>query len=287
MARRRRKKNDWKRTVMVFGVAVAVALMGGVVANGDGGFGSGGSSDYSNAQPAPAPQPLPGSEGDVPGTSNEPGSPAGTVDAPNGAFFTLSAGQASVAKQQLAGLPVKPHYEGAYKRSDFGQAWTDKATGVAFSGNGCKTRDDILKRDMTNVSMKDRCVVTSGTLWNPYGTKGNPNNDWINFTRGSGTPVDIDHVVALGNAWKSGAYQLSKEERTELANDPINLVAVRGSDNRAKGDKDVSEWVPQNRSIHCGYAASQVQVKSKYHLWVTPAEKHVLEQMLATCPAGV
>lgn len=236
---------------------------------------------------------IPGNDDGPVAQQDHPGAPGpedtqpGGDQAPNEVFFQLTAQEASVAKQELAGLEVKPHFEGPYERKDFGSPWTDKAEGVAFAGNGCKTRDDILKRDLVNPEMKDKCVVQSGRLWNPYGTKGNPDNDWIDFTRGSGVAVDIDHVVALGNAWKTGANQLTPEQRVQIANDPINLIAVRGSDNRAKGDKDVSEWVPQNRAIHCGYAASQVQVKAKYNLWVTPAEKDVLEKMLATCPAGV
>lgn len=218
--------------------------------------------------------------------SSESAAPA-DGQAPNQAFFQLSAAQASMAREQLNGLQVKPKYESGYERSKFGQPWTDKAQGVAFAGNSCKTREDILNRDLVNPQHKDNCVVTSGKLWNPYGTKGNPNNDWIDFTRGSGTAVDIDHVVALENVWATGGYLLSDEQRVAIANDPINLVAVRGTDNRAKGSKDVSEWVPQNRDIHCGYAASQVQVKSKYGLWVTENEKDVLSKMLDTCPAGV
>lgn len=218
--------------------------------------------------------------------SSESAAPA-DGQAPNQAFFQLSAAQASMAREQLNGLQVKPKYESGYKRSKFGQPWTDKAQGVAFAGNSCKTRDDILNRDLVNPQHKDDCVVTSGKLWNPYGTKGNPNNDWIDFTRGSGTAVDIDHVVALENVWATGGYLLDDAQRVAIANDPINLVAVRGTDNRVKGSKDVSEWVPQNRDIHCGYAASQVQVKSKYGLWVTENEKDVLSKMLDTCPAGV
>lgn len=211
--------------------------------------------------------------------------PEGEV--PNEAYFKLTAEQASVAKQQLAALPVKPHYEGEYKREYFGPSWTDNAVGVAFAGNGCRTIEDIRVRDMMNVQMKNKCDVQSGTLWNPYGSKQHPQDDWIKFERGPGSKVDIDHVVALGNAWKTGAYQLSDEQRTAIANDPINLVAVSASENRSKGDRDVANWVPANREIHCGYAASQVQVKSKYGLWVTPAEQDVLAKMLDTCPAGV
>lgn len=213
--------------------------------------------------------------------------PAPDGKVPNEAYFQLTAEQASVAKQQLASLPVKPHYEGQYKREYFGPPWTDKAPGVAFSGNGCRTIEDVRVRDMMNVQMKNKCDVQSGVLWNPYGSKAHPQDDWIQFERGAGAKVDIDHVVALGNAWKTGAYLLSDEQRMAIANDPINLVAVSASENRSKGDQDVSTWTPANRDIHCGYAASQVQVKSKYGLWVTPAEQHVLAQMLETCPAGI
>lgn len=262
-ASKRGRKRKSSPAVAVVLVLVLIASALGVVDLDD--LTGGAGSDQAQEQPVPAP------EGEV----------------PNEAYFKLTAEQASVAKQQLAALPVKPHYEGQYKRDYFGQPWTDKAQGVAFAGNGCRTIEDIRVRDMMNVKMKNKCDVQSGVLWNPYGSKAHPQDDWIQFERGAGAKVDIDHVVALGNAWKTGAYLLSDEQRTAIANDPINLVAVSASENRSKGDQDVSTWVPANHDIHCGYAASQVQVKSKYGLWVTPAEQHVLAQMLETCPAGI
>lgn len=259
--RGRKKKSSPAVAVVLVLVLIASAL--GVVDLDD--LTGGPASDQAQEQPVPAP------EGEV----------------PNEAYFQLTAEQASVAKQQLAALPVKPHYEGQYKREYFGTPWTDKAQGVAFSGNGCRTIEDVRVRDMMNVQMKNKCDVQSGVLWNPYGSEQHPQDDWIQFERGAGAQVDIDHVVALGNAWKTGAHLLSEEQRVAIANDPINLVAVSASENRSKGDQDVSTWTPANRDIHCGYAASQVQVKSKYGLWVTPAEQHVLAQMLETCPAGI
>ena len=287
-SKRGRKKKSSPAAVVVF-VLVLVASALGIVDLDE--LTGGGVADQSQEQPTTqaqeqpttAPAPVPAPEGVV----------------PNETYFQLTAQQASVAKQQLAALPVRPHYEGQpsgpggafvedpYKRKYFGTPWTDKAPGVAFSGNGCRTIEDVRVRDMMNVKMKNRCDVQSGVLWNPYGTEQNPKNDWVEFERGPGSQVDIDHVVALGNAWKTGAHLLTEEQRTALANDPINLVAVRAGENRSKGDRDVSTWVPWNRDIHCGYAASQVQVKSKYGLWVTPAEQHVLAQMLETCPAGI
>lgn len=253
------------KSPIVVMVLVLVLVAGALGIVDLGGFSGGSSTEQAKEQPVPAP------EGGV----------------PNGAYFKLTAEQASVAKQQLAALPVKPHYEGQYKREYFGPSWTDKAVGVAFAGNGCRTIEDIRVRDMMNVQMKNKCDVQSGKLWNPYGSKQHPQDDWISFERGPGSKVDIDHVVALGNAWKTGAHLLTDEQRTAIANDPINLVAVSASENRSKGDRDVANWVPANREIHCGYAASQVQVKTKYNLWVTPAEHDVLAKMLDTCPAGV
>lgn len=261
--RGRKKKSSPAVAVALVLVLVLVASALGIVDLDD--LTGGAGSDQAQEQPVPAP------EGEV----------------PNEAYFQLTAEQASVAKQQLAALPVKPHYEGKYKREYFGTPWTDKAQGVAFSGNGCRTIEDVRVRDMMNVQMKNKCDVQSGVLWNPYGSEQHPQDDWISFERGPGSKVDIDHVVALGNAWKTGAHLLSDEQRVAIANDPINLVAVSASENRSKGDRDVSTWTPWNRDIHCGYAASQVQVKSKYGLWVTPAEQHVLAQMLETCPAGI
>lgn len=260
---KRGRKKKLSPAVAVVLVLVLIAGALGIVDLDEltGGVGS----DQAREQPVPAP------EGEV----------------PNEAYFQLTAQQASVAKQQLAALPVKPHYEGEYKREYFGSPWSDKAPGVAFSGNGCRTIEDVRVRDMMNVQMKNKCDVQSGVLWNPYGSKQHPQDDWIQFERGAGAQVDIDHVVALGNAWKTGAYLLSEEQRVAIANDPINLVAVSASENRSKSDQDVSTWTPANRDIHCGYAASQVQVKSKYGLWVTPAEQHVLAQLLETCPAGI
>ena len=257
---KRRKKSPLALAVVV--LVLAAAALGIVDLDGLTGDTS---SEQAQEQPATAP------EGEV----------------PNEAYFKLSADQASVAKQQLDALPVKPQYEGEYKREYFGPPWTDKAVSVAFSGNGCRTIEDVRVRDMMNVQMKNECDVQSGTLWNPYGSKQHPQDDWVQFERGHGSKVDIDHVVALGNAWKTGAYQLTEEQRTAIANDPINLVAVSASENRSKGDRDAANWVPANQEIHCGYAASQVQVKTKYNLWVTPAEHDVLAKMLDTCPSGV
>lgn len=147
------------------------------------------------------------------------------------------------------------------------------------TSSGCTTREAILARDLTNVEMKD-CKVQSGTLADPY------TGETVNFVRGQDTSsaVQIDHVVALSNAWATGAYQLSEEERYDISQDPLNLLAVEGGANQNKSDQDASEWLPENTAFQCQYVSRQISVKYKYHLWVTPSEKAAMKNVLATCP---
>ena len=183
----------------------------------------------------------------------------------------------------LATLPVKGRAAmTGYARYQFGPLWTDDVT-VGDGHNGCDTRNDILRRDLTMVILKpdtNGCVVLSGALNDPYtGTV-------IDFTRGRRTSdaVQIDHVVALGDAWQTGAQQLSLAERTNLANDPLDLLAVSGPANQEKGDADAARWLPPERAFRCEYVAQQVAVKVQYHLWVTRTEYDAIARVLATCP---
>ena len=97
--------------------------------------------------------------------------------------------------------------------------------------------------------------------------------------------MQIDHVVALSDAWQKGAQKLAKSVRTELANDPYNLLAVQGRANQQKSDGDAATWLPSNKGFRCEYVARQIGVKHKYSLWVTAAEKSAMERVLASCPA--
>lgn len=175
----------------------------------------------------------------------------------------------------LTDLPVKGRSPATgYDRiGRFGESWKD------VDGNGCNTRDDILARDLTEVSLSGTCRVLSGTLDDPYTGKR------IAFLRGKDTSsqVQIDHVVALMNAWQTGAQALTQEQRIQLANDPLNLVAVDGSTNQAKGASDAATWLPPNTGYRCAYAARQVAVKTKYDLWVTPPERSALQRLLSAC----
>ena len=99
------------------------------------------------------------------------------------------------------------------------------------------------------------------------------------------TLVQIDHVVALGDAWQKGAQSWTLARRTALANDPLELLAVGGAVNGAKSDGDAATWLPPRRAYRCDYVARQIAVKAKYGLWVTSAEKDAMARVLATCPA--
>ena len=164
-----------------------------------------------------------------------------------------------------------------YERSQFGPAWSD------VDRNGCDTRNDILYRDLTSIIFKSGtrdCVVLSGVLLDPY------SGEKISFERGqkSSMDVQIDHVVALSNAWQTGAFKLSYEKRREFANDPMNLLAVKGRLNSQKGDGDAATWLPPLKNIRCAYVSQQIVVKAKYGLWVTPPEKAAMRSLLAKCP---
>jgi len=189
-----------------------------------------------------------------------------------------AAEQPGLATAVLQTLPVKGRApKTGYNRDQFGQAWAD------VDRNGCDTRNDILKRDLSAIIYKPgtrNCVVLSGTLLDRY------SGESINFLRGNITSmeVQIDHVVALSNAWQTGAFKLTVEQRTALANDPLNLFAVKGSLNQQKSDGDAATWLPPLKSFRCAYVAQQIAVKAKYSLWVVPPEKAAMVTILAKCP---
>lgn len=180
----------------------------------------------------------------------------------------------STASAVLDGLPVREAGESTgYSRQLYGNAWAD------IDHNGCDQRNDILARDLGNLQRAENCRVLSGTLTDPY------TGEVIDFERGEKTSQDvpIDHVVALSNAWQTGATLLPEVDRAELANDPLNLQATGRLPNTQKSDADASEWLPQ-RGYRCEYVARQISVKAAYRLWVTPAEKSAMETVLTTCP---
>jgi hypothetical protein len=203
-----------------------------------------------------------------------PGADAVSEAAQQASASAPATGQAAV--DVLATLPVKGRAaKTGYDREQYGPPWVD------VDRNGCDTRNDVLARDLTGEQFKPGthdCVVLSGTLADPY------TGQTIAFVRGSGASVDIDHVVALGDAWQTGAFGWDEARRTALANDPLNLLAVDYSANRQKGDADAASWLPANRGYRCAYVARQVAVKAAYGLWVTQAEHDAIAGVLAGCP---
>jgi hypothetical protein len=190
----------------------------------------------------------------------------------------VGAAPADSALAALAAVEVKGRApQTGYDRDLFGDGWVD------VDRNGCDTRNDILARDLTDETFKPGtrdCVVATGTLADPY------SGQTIRFQRGQDTSddVQIDHVVALSDAWQKGAQALDATRRTAFANDPLNLLAVDGPLNQQKSDGDAATWLPPNRAYRCDYVARQVAVKVRYDLWTTRAERNAIATVLVGCP---
>ncbi|QPK81457.1 HNH endonuclease [Schaalia sp. ZJ405] len=187
---------------------------------------------------------------------------------------------ASQARDQLAAIPVREPQDAVdnprYSRDRFGDAWAD------VDRNGCDTRNDILSRDLARPTFKEGpfgCIVLTGTLAEPYTGK------TVHFQRGKDTSplVQIDHVVALANAWESGAWEWTDSQRLEFANDPDNLLAVDGQANQEKLASSADQWLPPNTEFRCDYVSRQIRVKSQWGLSVTAAERETMIRVLADC----
>lgn len=173
------------------------------------------------------------------------------------------------ARTHLAALTVRA--EGAmtgYSRDKFPH-W------ITPSGTTCNTRESVLKRDGTNVVTDSSCAATSGRWYSPY--------DGATWTAAS--DVDIDHIVPLAEAWRSGASSWAQSRRQTFANDTNNpqLIAVTDNVNQSKGDQDPASWSPPLQSYRCTYAKMWVRTKDNYDLTVQQSEKDALTAMLGTC----
>ncbi|MGA7203982.1 MAG: DUF1524 domain-containing protein [Specibacter sp.] len=236
---------------------------------------------------APAPAAAPASSATsqgAPSTEPTPALDAAPVDVEGtpeatGVDLASSVQPAFAAKALdiLGTLPIKGRApKTGYSRTEFGQAWAD------VDHNGCDTRNDILNRDLTATTFKPgtrNCIVLTGVLADPYTAS------TIAFQRGATTSsaVQIDHVVALSDAWQKGAQKLSVQKRTALANDPLNLLAVDGPANQQKSDGDAATWLPSSKAYRCDYVARQISVKATYSLWVTQGEHDAMVRVLADC----
>lgn len=266
----------WAGLPRVLAIAAAILLLPGLAA-------CGGPENVSTADAPPAA---------AASTATPPREPTATPDPAPEVVPTTTSTEADKTTQapapevvtgtalaQLETLTVKGRApKTGYDRDQFGNGWKDP------DGNGCDARNDMLNHDLTNRTHKSGtrgCVVTSGVLADPFTAM------TINFVRGNATStaVQIDHVVALSDAWQKGAQQLIAAQREAFANDPLNLLATDGPTNGAKGDSDAATWLPPNKSFRCEYVALQTAVKAKYNLWMTKAEREAIRSILtSSCP---
>lgn len=191
------------------------------------------------------------------------GGPAG---AGTGSDWTRGELDPDKAREQLAELQVAEWASmRGYGRDQFSH-WR--------SVDGCDARQTVLARDGEDVAVNDDCRVTSGTWFSPF--------DGVTLTDPS--DIDIDHLVPLANAWRTGAADWDDDRRADFANDldTPQLIAVSASSNRAKGDQDPSQWQPL-REYWCQYAHDWIVVKHHWELWITQDEKDALTDMLDTC----
>jgi len=187
---------------------------------------------------------------------------------------TVNADQAT-ASEILEQLEIKGRApKTGYSREEFYSGWPKV--------EGCNLRQRILKRELGESAMvdNDNCTVLSGEFDEPY-----TGSHMIFYQKSDlSTGLQIDHVVALSDAWQKGAQYMDAETRYAIATDPLNLLAVESKANQGKSDGDAATWLPPNKAFRCQYVARQVSVKYKYNLWVTQAEHDAIARVLEVCP---
>ncbi|MFD8326048.1 HNH endonuclease family protein [Streptomyces lydicus] len=202
---------------------------------------------------------VPGAEAPSPAAGGGKAGAAGTLP---------GVPSARKAHSELAALKVAPHGPmTGYRRSAFPH-WAEQ-------GAHCDTRERVLQRDGTGVRRDKECRAVSGSWVSPY--------DGKKFSVASA--ADIDHMVPLANAWRSGARSWDPAKRKAFANDLTHpqLLAVSAASNRSKGDQGPDEWQPPAKTFWCTYGRAWTSVKATYALSVTQAEKEKLTEMLDTC----
>ncbi|MEY4223299.1 MAG: hypothetical protein RIS33_233 [Actinomycetota bacterium] len=182
----------------------------------------------------------------------------------------LAAATGPTPLQVLDTLVVAPEDGAGYSRSSF-KHWIDE------DRDGCDTRREVLiAESLRPVRVGSRCSISGGQWYSVYDGRATTN----------ASSFDIDHVVALKEAWDSGAKAWTAERRQAFANDlntAFSLIAVSASSNRSKGDRDPAEWLPSRREYWCQYAIEWVGVKATWALSVDPAEKATLARVLSDC----
>ncbi|TXS02784.1 HNH endonuclease [Streptomyces sp. col6] len=192
----------------------------------------------------------------------------GLLTAPGAQAAMPTPVSASTARTYLSELTVQAEGSSSgYSRDKFPH-W------ITQSG-ACNTREVVLKRDGTNVSQDSSCAATSGSWYSEY--------DGATWTAAS--DLDIDHMVPLAEAWRSGASSWTTAQRQAYANDLTRpqLIAVTDNVNQSKGDKDPASWMPSRAAYKCTYVRAWIHVKHYYKLTVDSAEKSALQSALSGC----
>ncbi len=178
-----------------------------------------------------------------------------------------------LATEVLEKLEVKGRApKTGYSRDEFYSGWP--------TVEGCNLRQRILKREFGDSAVLEGCNVMAGEFDEPYTGEHRKYTAREEISKG----LQIDHVVALSDAWQKGAQYMEKEVRYKIATDPLNLLAVDGPANEKKSDGDAATWLPPNKKFRCQYVARQISVKYKYGLWVSEAERDAMKKVLVSCP---
>jgi len=205
--------------------------------------------------------------------SGEPGPPpASTVD-------SIRALEGLIVVAERPDIPGYQRGCAAGEACSFGPAWTDDST-APDSHDGCGTRDDVLREQLADVVFRagSGCVVVGSTLHDPY------TGAIIPFSKTDAADVQIDHVYPLARAYDMGAAGWSQERRTAFANDTrLELLAVDGRANRAKGDSGPAEWLPPDPAETCGYLRRYIGVAAAYGLAITADEHDAMARILPGC----
>jgi hypothetical protein len=174
----------------------------------------------------------------------------------------------TTARSELGSLRVAADGSGSGYSRDLFPHWN------TVSG-ACNTRETVLKRDGSGVVTDSSCAATSGSWYSPY--------DGATWSQSS--DVDIDHVIPLSNAWRTGASSWTTTRRAQFANDLTNpqLIAVTDNVNQSKGDQTPATWKPSRTTYWCTYSKMWIHVKYRYTLTVNSAEKSALTTMLGYC----
>jgi hypothetical protein len=206
-------------------------------------------------------------------TLTHAGGPPRGPEASGGPPASVRPDDAEVARAQLGGLRIAPADRGGYQRTrDFGPAWS-----ADVDRNGCRQRDDVLRRDLREVELRNRCTVVAGVLADPYTGR------TVLFRKADADAVQVDHVYPLAAAWAHGARGWTQEQRVRFANELDNLLATSAEANLSKGDGTPAEWRPRP-AFRCAYAVRYVHVAARFDLTVSAADRRALGAMLAACP---